>query len=529
MISLLDYGAGNVRSLRNAIHSLGFTLTEIEHPSDILKAERLIFPGVGAFGAAMERLHRLGYVEPLRAFLAAGRPYLGICIGLQALFEGSDESPGVPGLGIIPGRIRRFDPGGLAVPHMGWNDVRLARDSPLFGDYAGEKLYFVHSYYADPAAENLDWQLAMTDYGRPFLSAVEQGHIAAVQFHPEKSGSAGLRLLRRFLAADEPPPARITSASKRTPTRLAKRIIACLDVRTNDAGDLVVTKGDQYDVREAGEVRNLGKPVDLAQRYYDEGADEITFLNITAFRDFPLADQPMLEVLQRASERVFVPLTIGGGIRAFTDAEGVAYSALDVANAYFRAGADKISIGSDAVDAVEGFLRRGAKDGSTAIEQIARVYGNQAVVISIDPRRVYVRSPEDTGHHTVATRTPGPEGERFCWFQCTVKGGREGRDVDAVELARACEALGAGEILLNSIDRDGTGAGFDLELVQAVRSAVGIPVIASSGAGCVEHFAEVFAATDVEAALAAGIFHRREVPIRAVKSYLLEQGIEIRA
>jgi glutamine amidotransferase/cyclase len=282
-------------------------------------------------------------------------------------------------------------------------------------------------------------------------------------------------------------------------------------------------------VREAGEVRNLGKPVDLAQRYYDEGADEITFLNITAFRDFPLADQPMLEVLQRASERVFVPFTIGGGIRAFTDAEGIAYSALDVANAYFRAGADKISIGSDAVDAVEGFLRRGTKDGTTAIEQIARVYGNQAVVISIDPRRVYVRSPEDTRHHTVATRTPGPDGERFCWFQCTVKGGREGRDVDAVELARACEALGAGEILLNSIDRDGTGAGFDLELVQAVRSAVGIPVIASSGAGCVEHFAEVFAATDVEAALAAGIFHRREVPIRAVKSYLLEQGIEIRA
>jgi glutamine amidotransferase/cyclase len=237
----------------------------------------------------------------------------------------------------------------------------------------------------------------------------------------------------------------------------------------------------------------------------------------------------MLEVLQRASERVFVPFTIGGGIRAFTDAEGIAYSALDVANAYFRAGADKISIGSDAVDAVEGFLRRGTKDGSTAIEQIARVYGNQAVVISIDPRRVYVRSPEDTRHHTIATRTPGPDGERFCWFQCTVKGGREGRDVDAVELARACEALGAGEILLNSIDRDGTGAGFDLELVQAVRSAVGIPVIASSGAGCVEHFAEVFAATDVEAALAAGIFHRREVPIRAVKSYLLEQGIEIRA
>ncbi len=529
MISLLDYGAGNVRSLRNAIHALGFQLTEIERPEDILKAERLIFPGVGAFGAAMERLHRLGYVEPLKEYLAAGRPYLGICIGLQTLFEGSDESPGVAGLGLIPGRIRRFDAAGLSIPHMGWNDVRVERDSPLFADYAGEKLYFVHSYRAEPSAENADWRLATTDYGESFLSAVQQGRVCAVQFHPEKSGAAGLRLLRHFLAGEESGRPADGWLARTEPTRFAKRIIACLDVRSNDAGDLVVTKGDQYDVREDGEVRNLGKPVELAQRYFEEGADEITFLNITGFRDFPLSDQPMLEVLKRTSEQVFVPLTIGGGIRAFTDAAGKYSSALDVANEYFRSGADKISIGSDAVHAVEGYLERGgAKDGTTAIEQIARVYGNQAVVISIDPRRAYVTSPDETRHPTVATATPGPNGERYCWFQCTVKGGREGRDVDVVELARACEDLGAGEILLNSIDRDGTGAGFDLELIGAVRAAVGIPVIASSGAGCVEHFAEVFAATGVEAALAAGIFHRREVPIQAVKSYLREQGIETR-
>lgn len=530
MISLLDYGAGNVRSLRNAIHALGFSLTEIERPEDILQAERLIFPGVGAFGAAMERLHRLGYVEPLKEYLAAGRPFLGICIGLQALFEGSEESPGVAGLGLIPGRIRRFDAGALSVPHMGWNDARVERDSPLFADYAGEKLYFVHSYRAEPTPENADWRLATTDYGSPFLSAVQRGRVAAVQFHPEKSGAAGLRLLQHFLAADAGgvPVAGWSPRPADAPTHFAKRVIACLDVRANDAGDLVVTKGDQYDVRESGEVRNLGKPVELAQRYYEEGADEITFLNITAFRDFPLADQPMLEVLRRTSERVFVPLTIGGGIRAFTDASGKSYSALDVADEYFRSGADKISIGSDAVLTVERYLEQGAGDGTSAIEEIARVYGNQAVVISIDPRRVYVRSPDATRHQTVETATPGPDGERYCWFQCTIKGGREGRDVDAVELARICEALGAGEILLNSIDRDGSGAGFDLELIGAVRAAVSIPVIASSGAGCVEHFAEVFAATGVEAALAAGIFHRREVPIQAVKAYLREQGIETR-
>lgn len=536
MISLLDYGAGNVRSLRNAIQALGFSLTEIQGPEDILKAQRLIFPGVGAFGATMARLRELGYLEPLRAYLLAGRPYLGICLGLQTLFEGSEESPNEPGLGIIPGRVRRFDAGELAVPHMGWNDARVLRASSLFADYAGEKLYFVHSYCAEPTTGNRAWQLAQTDYGRTFLSAVERGAVTAVQFHPEKSGPAGLRLLERFLGHDSrqvelghaSPRVEVIEPKAGHPTRLAKRIIACLDVRTNDAGDLVVTKGDQYDVREAGEVRNLGKPVELAQRYYEEGADEITFLNITAFRDFPLADQPMLEVLKRTSQRVFVPLTIGGGIRAFRDADGTQYSALDVANAYFRAGADKISIGSDAVLAAEDVRRRGAPDGSTAIEQIARVYGNQAVVISIDPRRVYVESPHLTRHQTVRTEVPGPGGERYCWFQCTIRGGREGRDVDAVELARICEQLGAGEILLNSIDRDGTRSGFDLELIAAVRAAVDIPIIASSGAGCVEHFAEVFAATGVEAALAAGIFHRREVPIQAVKSYLIEQGIEIR-
>jgi glutamine amidotransferase/cyclase len=534
MISLLDYGAGNVRSLRNAIRHLGFALVDIERPADILRAERLIFPGVGAFGAAMRRLEQLGYGQPLREYLAAGRPFLGICIGLQSLFEGSEESPGVEGLGLIPGLVQRFPEGRLAVPHMGWNGLRAQRAAPLLdGLDAADKFYFVHSYRAVRTAANADWVLAETDYGAPFVSAVQRGQVMAVQFHPEKSGSVGLEVLRRFLfgqalsgdLADVPT---LPEHTEPEPTRLAKRVIACLDVRSNDSGDLVVTKGDQYDVREAGEVRNLGKPVDLARRYYEEGADEITFLNITAFRDFPLADQPMLEVLRRTSENVFVPLTIGGGIRAFTDAEGRAYTALDVASEYFRSGADKISIGSDAVHTVELVRETGGGDGSSAIEQIAELYGNQAVVISVDPRRVYVASPQDTDRHVIETAIPGPNGERWCWFQCTVKGGREGRDVDAVELARTCEALGAGEILLNSIDRDGTGSGFDLELITAVRSAVGIPVIASSGAGSPAHFSEVFARTGVEAALAAGIFHRREVPIEAVKARLREDGIEVR-
>ena len=233
-------------------------------------------------------------------------------------------------------------------------------------------------------------------------------------------------------------------------------------------------------------------------------------------------------MLRLTSKNVFVPLTIGGGIREYTDSEGKYYSALDVAAEYFRSGADKISIGSDAVYAVEDYRQRGGATGESAIERIAEVYGNQAVVISVDPRRVYVRSPSETERHCIKTAAFGPAGEEYCWFQCTVKGGREGRQVDAVELARVCEQLGAGEVLLNSIDRDGTGMGFDLELIQAVRGAVSIPVIASSGAGQLAHFVEVFEETDAEAALAAGIFHRREIPIADVKAHLGAAGIEVR-
>jgi glutamine amidotransferase/cyclase len=268
--------------------------------------------------------------------------------------------------------------------------------------------------------------------------------------------------------------------------------------------------------------------VHLAGNYYQQGADEVTFLNITAFREFPLKDMPMLEVLRQTSTHVFVPLTIGGGIRDFTDRDGRHYTALEVATEYFRSGADKVSIGSDAVLIVEEYLKSGGrKTGKSAIEEISRVYGNQAVVISIDPRRVYVKDPESVPHHVIETRVPGPNGERYCWYQCTIRGGREGREVDAVTLASACEALGAGEILLNCIDRDGTNSGFDLELINMVKNVVTIPVIASSGAGCEAHFFEVFSDTRAEAALAAGIFHREEVSIGAVKSYL-NGKVEIR-
>lgn len=546
-VTVLDYGAGNVRSLQNAISSLGFDIKWVRDASDIENAEKLVFPGVGAFGVAMENLSKQNFVEPLKKYIEADRPFLGICLGLHTLFEGSDESPGVNGLGVFPGRIRRFqfDPTAtqLAIPHIGWNVVRPRRPSILLGtenpcaaEDALDRYYFVHSYRLGLEVEdNLgDAVLATTLHGEEYVSVLQRSRICATQFHPEKSGRAGLRLLNNFLTASnisatktEPQVFAIASKSTLPRSELAKRVVACLDVRENDEGDLVVTKGDQYDVREksdARNVRNLGKPVELARRYYNEGADEICFLNITSFRGEPVGSAPMIEVLERTSEGVFVPLCIGGGIRDYTDRNGVQYSALDVASMYFRAGADKISLGSDAVFAAEKYLLNGkVKDGSSSIEKISIVYGAQAVVISLDPKRVYVERAEDTPHTTVKL----PDG-RVCWYQCTVKGGREGRDIDVVQVATAAEELGAGEILINCMDEDGQKNGYDHTLINLVRQHVGIPVIASSGAGSAVHFTECFDETEAEAALAAGIFHRMEVSIDEVKTHMYNHGTPVR-
>jgi imidazole glycerol-phosphate synthase len=522
MITLLDYGAGNVRSVINAVENLGENVKIVERVEDILSAEKMIFPGVGNFISMIRILQNKNYLEPIKEYLNSGRPFLGICLGLQVLFEESEEASGARGLGIFPGKVRRFDID-FSVPHIGWNGINIKKPSKIFSGLTGmEKLYFVHSYYVVP--DDSQVILTTTDYGIEFVSSVQKGNIIATQFHPEKSGKTGIQILKNFIETNLQ---EVLPPNVSLKTRLAKRIIACLDVRANDQGDLVVTKGDRYDVREKGNVRNLGKPVELAGKYYQDGADEITFLNITGFRDFPLEDMPMLEVLKQTSLKVFVPLTIGGGIRDYTDKNGKYYSSLDVVSEYFRSGADKISIGSDAVLIAEEYLKSGKATGQSSIERISEVYGNQAVVISIDPKRVFVKSPDNINHHVIKTEIPGPLGETFCWFQCTVKGGREGREIDAVTLAQICEKLGAGEILLNCIDRDGTNMGFDLELINAVKSAVSIPVIASSGAGCEAHFQDVFTRTQAESALAAGIFHREELSIKAVKDYLKDK-VEVR-
>lgn len=539
-VHLLDYVAGNVRSLVNAIERVGYTVEWVKSPADVPAAHKLIIPGVGHFGHCLSQLQKAGYIEPILEHIKAGKPFMGICVGLQALFESSEENDKVTGLGVIPSRLKKFDDTDKSVPHIGWNSANASPTGQittrsLFGLQPDAKYYYVHSYaapYEEGKLEKEGWTIATATYGHEkFIGAVARDNIFATQFHPEKSGAAGLRVLKAFLEGKRSET--IIVRPFNTKEGLTRRVIACLDVRTNDQGDLVVTKGDQYDVREkdgtGNAVRNLGKPVEMAKKYYEQGADEVTFLNITSFRNSPVADTPMLEILRRTSETVFVPLTIGGGIRDTVDTDGTKISALDIATMYFKSGADKVSIGSDAVIAAEEYHARGSKlSGTTAIETISAAYGNQAVVISVDPKRVYISSPEATSHHTIKTKTPGPNGEEYCWYQCTIKGGREGRDFDVRQLVVAVEAMGAGEILLNCIDKDGSNSGFDLELINDVKKAIKIPVIASSGAGNPGHFEQVFAETTTDAALGAGMFHRGEYTVKQVKDHLRQKGQLVR-
>lgn len=250
---------------------------------------------------------------------------------------------------------------------------------------------------------------------------------------------------------------------------LAKRIIPCLDVR-----DGRVVKGVNF-----VNIRDAGDPVELARFYSDQGADEIVFLDITATSD---GRATVADVVERTAEQVFVPLTVGGGIRTLEDFRQL-----------LRAGADKISVNSAAVKDPE------------LISRAAERFGSQCVVLAIDARR-------------------RPEGG----YEVVVAGGRTPTGLDAVEWARRGEALGAGEILLTSMDADGTKAGFDLEMTRAVTQAVSIPVIASGGCGSLEHFARVFAETDCDAALAASLFHFGELTVPQVKEYLRERKIPVR-
>ncbi len=198
MIAIIDYDAGNMKSVEKALLHLEQEAVITRDGKTILGADGVILPGVGAFGDAMEKLHRFGLVEIIRKCAAEGIPFLGICLGLQLLFEESEESPGVEGLHILEGRIRRIPAGeGLKVPHIGWNDLQLRGKGRLFQGLTGNPyVYFVHSYYLQAARE--DMVTATTEYGVTIHASVEQGNVFACQFHPEKSSGTGMGILENF-------------------------------------------------------------------------------------------------------------------------------------------------------------------------------------------------------------------------------------------------------------------------------------------------------------------------------------------
>ena len=203
MIAIVDYGLGNLRSVKYALDRLGVASELTSGAESIVSAAGVILPGVGAFGAAMGNLRRLGLLEPLRSAAESGRPFMGICLGLQLLFSESTEHGRHEGLGVIPGRVVRFGDD-LTVPHMGWNQVRQQRPSPLFADIPDESFfYFAHSYHAVPDDPGV--AIGTTEYGRRHAAAVQRQEVFATQFHPEKSGAMGLRMLANFCRMCEEP------------------------------------------------------------------------------------------------------------------------------------------------------------------------------------------------------------------------------------------------------------------------------------------------------------------------------------
>jgi cyclase len=255
---------------------------------------------------------------------------------------------------------------------------------------------------------------------------------------------------------------------------LAKRVIPCLDVHAGQ-----VTRGVQFGKAEAGELRNVGDPVELALRYNDQGADEMVFFDITASAH---GRDTMIEVIQRVADQCFMPLTVGGGIRTVEDMHTM-----------LKSGADKISINSSAL-ATPDLIRAGAEK-----------FGSQCIVVSIDARRM---APD--------------------YWEVFSHGGRKPTGLSAIDWAKQAVALGAGEIVLNSIDADGTKAGFDLAVTRRISESVGVPVVASGGAGTLQHMAEVLLEGRADAVLAASIFHFGEFTVTDVKNFLAKQGIPVR-
>ena len=470
MIALIDYGAGNAASVSKALHYLGAEHQLTSDPAVIAAAEKIILPGVGHFGSTMTAIDARGLRQPILDAIAAGKPYLGICVGLQALFEGSEEAPGVAGFGRLPGMVRRFAPG-VKIPHVGWSRAWCLKPSQLLAGTGSEPyFYFTHSFYG-PVGESTVYS---AHYPAPFAAVLEKDNIYAVQFHPEKSGKAGLDVLVNFVTL--PRGAHVLTRNSAEPAREpARRIIPCLDVHHGR-----VVKGVNF-----LELRDSGDPAELAAAYNRAGADELVLLDISASHE---ARPILIETVGKVARELFIPFTVGGGVRTVKDAGEI-----------LGAGADKVSVNTAAV----------ARPG--LIEHLANAFGSQAVIVAIDAKQ------------QLAQDAAGRRG-----WEVVTRGGRTRTGLDAIAWAIEAEQRGAGEILLTSMDRDGTKTGFDCPLTAAVSQAVSIPVIASGGGGTPADFVDVFTRGKADAALAASIFHFGEISVADLKKALSISGIRVR-
>ena len=463
MIAIVDYKAGNLTSVKLAFDALGAESVITCDPQVIRQAERVVFPGVGAARSAMANLRTLGLDSIVREAVSSGKPFLGICLGMQILFEHSEEDGGVETLGILPGRVRRFpDVPGCKVPEIGWNGTRAAQLEN------GGEYYFVHSYYAEVTS---DTYLTSNYAGVTFTAMVKKGNLWACQFHPEKSGRIGLSLLKAWLEGGDLFHHSSLVAHPSSLATLTRRVIPCLDVKGGR-----VTKGVKFKNN-----IDLGDPVEMAVAYSDGGADELVFYDITASAERRPIDIGMVEAVAKA---VRIPFAVGGGISCLADMERV-----------ILAGAEKISVNSLAVR------------NPQIISEGAVAFGRQCVVLGMDP----VRSAKC------------PSG-----YEITTRGFREFTGIDAVEWAKRAADLGAGEIVVNSVDADGTRDGFELEITRLIAEAVNVPVVASGGAGKPEHLVTVFEQAKADAAIVAGMIHFGDYTIGQIKDVMHAAGVPTR-
>ena len=332
-------GVANLASILALCERLGRRVRIAEGPRDVEAADHVVLPGVGAFGAAMDALDSKGFSRALRSRIAADRPTLAVCVGMQVLLEGSEESPRARGLGVVPGMARRLR--GQPLPQLGWNRVAAPSDARILDSGWA---YFAHSYALDRPPPG--WRCASVEYGTRLVAAIERGRCLATQFHPELSGTWGGELVRRWLDGASSP----RSAARGVgPARV--RIIPCLDVR-----DGRVVKGVKFQ-----ELRDAGDPRELAMRYEDEGADELVVLDVSAT---PEGRRTAADTVAAVRRCLSIPLTVGGGVRGVEDAGRL----LD-------AGADKVSVNTAA-------LREPRLLGA-----MAERFGRQCTVLSVDASR----------------------------------------------------------------------------------------------------------------------------------------------